>query len=371
MLYIAGEDANIFSRRADTAIKLLASTSDELAYSLPNQNLPVICLPAWGLKGDEAAILGRDEDINGCIHELEGLGFPIRVIVFDTLTSVFAIRDENNNSEMQELMRGLREYGRTFDALVIVIAHPEKNQKRRSIGQIRGAGALTANADLVLEMKFDKRKGSDRRQVQVASIRDGVCDGEDFELEIVTLDGNAAIRPLEKRSNRRDRTDPAKSILREVHLDLLRDIEMCSLNFGELTTSDLGQSVLGVKQSDLVTYCMNASDFESDDKEEFSRRKDALRKQKGRAADDLVEWGVLEKYGPLRQPCFRPVSAWHEMTGHVRKLTPQSDYVSEASRIRLDTNANARIANPNSQASQISMETIFGGVKVIPPRAAV
>ena len=73
-------------------------------------------------------------------------GVRLGVIIIDTLTAVFNMQDENDNSEAATIIRALKALGDRMDALIIPVHHYGKTADTG----LRGASAFRAGADEVL-----------------------------------------------------------------------------------------------------------------------------------------------------------------------------------------------------------------------------
>lgn len=332
-LYVAAEDGDITHKRVAGMLEYLRTYDEAAVARLPNNDLPLVNYPFGGLRLDSKVVV-RD-DIRDHRAELEQAGFPIRLIVFDTLAAAFAIRDENDNAKMQELVRVLREYTIEFDALVIAVAHPKKNGRRQT-GQVRGAGSVTASADAVLEVTTGKaRNGERRRTIRVASIRDGACEGEKFEFQIGAFRGQAAIHPERQRAEPTANGEGASHRLTAKHIELLQNLEAWSPAYGALTGSNGQQLVYGISLERMVECAFDAEQFGGGetDKAAMLRAKDRIRKQVGRdGLYKLMELGICERYDVDGKPHFRPVADWDAMTAQVSALAPDAGYTSAATK---------------------------------------
>jgi hypothetical protein len=130
-------------------------------------------------------------------------GVRLGMIVFDTLSAVFNISDENDNAEAARACKALRLIADHIGGLVCVIHHYGKNVD----AGLRGASAWLANADmaLVINCEIDQSgKVSDRR-LAVIKNRDGIMgeiSGFDLvSIQLVDADGvifeNKAVAPTD------------------------------------------------------------------------------------------------------------------------------------------------------------------------------
>lgn len=302
---------------------------------LPQNDLPIAIYPFGGLKLDGMVFVRDDTKDSRAL--LEKAGFPVRLIVFDTLAAAFAVRDENDNAKMQELVRVLREYGEKFDALVVVVAHPKKSGRRQT-GQVRGAGSVTASADVILEITSPKAHDLQRRRtVCVASMRDGACEGEKFKFDIGTFEGQVAIHPERKDDVPSTLGKDAGRVLSARHIELLRNLEAWSPEYGACTDTNDQQAVYGISLEKMVDCEFEAKNtgIGETDRAAMQRTKDRIRKQVGRdGLFRLAELGICERYEVNGKAHFRPVTDWDAMTQRVATLARDADYKSAATKQR-------------------------------------
>jgi len=190
-LYFAGEGKYGIATRINSAEKALTDEERQALDPRLNGQLPIITLMGSKMR------LKAAEQIDQMILVIaewrayyEGLGYPIRFIVFDTLAASFEINDENNNSEMQKIVTALSEYAERFNCFILIVAHPPKS-KNHVHGYTRGASALINSADVVLELK--KVNNSGHRILTVTKMRDGQSEDAIFPLKITIFDGAPAL----------------------------------------------------------------------------------------------------------------------------------------------------------------------------------
>jgi hypothetical protein len=88
---------------------------------------------------------------------------PAELIVFDTLSSLWPVREENSAGEVAEALAPLRQL-KDRNAAVLLIHHVGKNDVGEARAS-RGSGALPAYADAILELRrFDAANRQDRRR---------------------------------------------------------------------------------------------------------------------------------------------------------------------------------------------------------------
>jgi hypothetical protein len=119
-------------------------------------------------------------DVDLLIEAVAELGITIGVLVIDTLARNFGGGDPDKSGDMSTFVEACGRFARAFDAVVIAIHHPGKDNTKGP----RNSYALTAGVDTQI---FIKAVG-DMRQVEVQKQRDGKAEtAESFRLEVIDL----------------------------------------------------------------------------------------------------------------------------------------------------------------------------------------
>ena len=145
VLFIAGEGAETIQPRLTIA---------RMARSV-DRTLPIAWAPTF-------PDFTRVEEVRGFMQELKVLkaymqdthGVRLGAIVVDTLAAVFALQDENDNSEAAKVIRALKVIGEALDVLLIPIHHYGKGAETG----LRGASAWRAGCDAVLSITADRNQ---------------------------------------------------------------------------------------------------------------------------------------------------------------------------------------------------------------------
>ena len=129
--------------------------------------LPISILDAGGIGTAEERRAIVDA-VSAKRDEFARNGFPrLGVVTIDTLSASRLLADEKDNDGIAEAIRFLYQLAEAFQCLVLVTHHPTK-----SAGEgLRGGGALTANVDVVVEVKRDGK--ATVREVECVKQRDG------------------------------------------------------------------------------------------------------------------------------------------------------------------------------------------------------
>lgn len=120
------------------------------------------------------------EAIDTVIEAAHGVGFPIGMLVIDTLARNFGGGDPDKSGDMSVFVEACGRFAREFDAVVVAVHHPGKDAARGP----RNSYALTAGVDTQILIKAD----GDVRLVEVEKQRDGqVTIAESFKLDVIDL----------------------------------------------------------------------------------------------------------------------------------------------------------------------------------------
>ena len=145
VLFIAGEGAETIQPRLTIA---------RMARNVEG-TLPIAWAPTF-------PDFTRVEEVRAFMQELKALkafmqdthGVRLGAIVVDTLAAVFALQDENDNSEAAKVIRALKVIGEALDVLLIPIHHYGKGAETG----LRGASAWRAGCDAVLSITADRNQ---------------------------------------------------------------------------------------------------------------------------------------------------------------------------------------------------------------------
>lgn len=137
VLYVSEEDAETWAERRD-ALKI-------------NDHVGVICRP---FKGRASAEQWADLLAKIC-EAVRAHGFDL--VVFDTMSKMWPVRDENNANQVEEALMGLW----TITALgagVLIVHHTRKSQGD-NFTAARGSGGLSAFCETLIDFDRDKDAG--------------------------------------------------------------------------------------------------------------------------------------------------------------------------------------------------------------------
>ena len=127
---------------------------------------------------------GIEELVNQAKFVEEDSGYPCKMIIIDTLSSVFGGGNENSPDDMGKIMNHLLILAKRTGATIVIVHHSGKDQ---SAG-LRGHSKLIAGIDTALELKLSVIAGRKKRELCPRKQRDN--DTElvvEFNLNVVEL----------------------------------------------------------------------------------------------------------------------------------------------------------------------------------------
>lgn len=113
--------------------------------------------------------------IEAARQRLDETGYPMGIIVVDTLTAAFAGVDANSQAEVTMAMRQLKRLSMDLQCLVLVIGHTGKDTTRGMVGSF----AYKSESDTFIELRTEKDEGDDtvkRRSIYIEKVKDGASD---------------------------------------------------------------------------------------------------------------------------------------------------------------------------------------------------
>lgn len=129
-------------------------------------------------------------------ERLDETGYPLGIIVIDTLTAAYAGIDANSQGEVTRAMRQLKQLSMEEQCLVIPIGHTGKNT---TLG-MAGSFAYKSESDTFIEFQVEKDDACNvvRRSVRVEKVKDGASDYilSDFRLQEVSIGTKPNGKPI-------------------------------------------------------------------------------------------------------------------------------------------------------------------------------
>lgn len=183
VLYVAAEAAATYGMRAD-AVKLRMG----IPFDADITQFP------FGVYQDNISLFQTDKTTGICpgLEQLvaeanflaEDSGLPCKLIVIDTLASVFGGGNENSFDDMGLLIDNLLKLIRRTGATVLIVHHSGKDQTKGE----RGHSSLIAALDTSLEVKLTNIGAKDRRELIARKQRSNDSNVKvEFNLNVVKL----------------------------------------------------------------------------------------------------------------------------------------------------------------------------------------
>jgi hypothetical protein len=136
------------------------------ALEAPGRRRAIAATYVGGLAARGAWAALRDDLLAQRDRMAAKFGKPVRMIVLDTLSASGILEDEDDNAAAATVMRAFSDLSVELGALFVILHHPPK-----SGNGARGAGAITNNADYVMEIN---RAGfAPIRTISMIKSRDG------------------------------------------------------------------------------------------------------------------------------------------------------------------------------------------------------
>ena len=145
VVFIAGEGAETIQPRLT-----IARMARNVEGTLPISWTSII--PDFTKAEEVKAFISRLKQKSVWMQERYGV--RLGAIVVDTLAAVFALQDENDNSEAAKVIRALKVIGEALDVLLIPIHHYGKGAETG----LRGASAWRAGCDAVLSITAERNQ---------------------------------------------------------------------------------------------------------------------------------------------------------------------------------------------------------------------
>ncbi len=352
VLYLTAEGYDYLQDRIIAQEEYLEEKRYSSKYDMVGR-LPIVKMHVHSLSGIDQIPLIRDK-VSEKLEQLKEAGFPLSAIIFDTLTSTWSINDENGNSEIQEIVSCLREYGKKFNCLIILIVHPPKSYMSKK-GTVRGAGSLEASAEVIWNLEQIGK--SSKRRLTITKRRDGEYLWQSFEFDLVPYSNSAVIVPMaidmdkeaKKEGVKNNKTSRAPKIS-SIEIEVLQALEAateCRVIEGQVGVErkSILDALLYLRDMGLVAQNSQISD-------------DAFRQRVTRSLAKLSNMQVIqlttdqdgrENYSPRRP--------WSEMKEYVHRELHANTYIGIQELRHLKAKelfANIKIPSPSNSANSSS-----------------
>jgi KaiC/GvpD/RAD55 family RecA-like ATPase len=182
VIYIAAEGGDTLAPRLQAARIGLQLSSMPYPVAVVNRGIGNLSNEA-----DLSRLIQKIKRLKAKI--LQKFGYPVRMVVLDTVSAAFSIKDENSAGEMSRLCKLLMVLGGCINAVTLAVHHYGKSTE----SGLRGSSSIRASADGVVAVLADRNEltgfCSNRRLVLVKSRTgvEGVAHAFDLEsMEVAT-----------------------------------------------------------------------------------------------------------------------------------------------------------------------------------------
>ena len=194
VLMLVGERDNKLHKRIHA---LEASLKENNLFNINGDKLPIIILPIraapyWDCFPVLKFQFKEQREL------LQNLGYDIRLVIIDTLPSVFAVSNENDNATMARLCAHVREFAEKMNSFVLMVTHPTIAKSGKGFylsKKPRGAGSQEGAADIIWYLGDTKEKNIKFLSVEKGS--EGYCEGHKFYFDLIEKEKSAVLIPTD------------------------------------------------------------------------------------------------------------------------------------------------------------------------------
>lgn len=305
-LFVAGEGINTYETRVQAAYESLTFDARcRLREGAGLSHLPICWMHAHDLRDDNAyrRCLEKACHVSESIRMgLCGPRLRLRLIVVDTLPSVFGFRDENSAAEAVAAMSKLARLSKETETFVLATGHPKKAGTRT--GGMRGSGVFDGAADVVLEAKMKDGGKSRILIIRKSRYQPTLERGCPFHITSMILEDGAESGVVQGRvcqpdANGKARDNVASRLVldaQDVRTAMQRVVQ--SHCFVHMTSE--GEPVEAVYASAVRNelYAMKPIEGDANDPMSVSRHRDRIRKTITRGTARLKELGLIGQQHP-------------------------------------------------------------------------
>lgn len=186
-IIIAGEAGLTYERRLCAAYHSVSAKGKTRLSKAGLIHLPV-CRVLTGDLSDEHIFDYHANQIREIIQLCDidgrGAGVKIRLLVIDTLPTVFGFRDENSAAEVSRSMTRLAKLAEELEVFILATGHPAKAANKQR--GMRGSGAFNGAVDVVMEA--EKSLSPLKRHLRVYKSRYEEDDPTKYPFRIVPIE---------------------------------------------------------------------------------------------------------------------------------------------------------------------------------------
>lgn len=191
-IILAGEAGLTYERRLSAAYHSISTEGRARLNKAGLIHLPV-CRVLTGDLSDEHIFDYHAsrirEIIQLCDIDGRGTGVRIRLLLIDTLPTVFGFRDENSAAEVSRSMTRLAKLAEELGVFILATGHPTKAANKQR--GMRGSGAFNGAVDVVIEA--EKSLSPLRRHLRVYKSRYEEDDPAKYPFRIMPIEVNHGV----------------------------------------------------------------------------------------------------------------------------------------------------------------------------------
>lgn len=325
-LYLAGERESGLPKRQKALIK---SLEENYRISGFEAGLPVITYAIRGHVYDQVSI-----DVPLFIKEarahLESLGYPLRLIIIDTLQSALHIPAENGNTEMQYAMNQLRNFAEKLDCFILIITHPAQTYGRSGHyslkGVPRGATSMRGTADIIWYM--EKVGNSSLHKLTVTKGSEGYCEGHSFFFTLTPYEKSVALVPTEAPPDKKHKSDDESDTeLTLKDIGVLKAMELAYAEYGCVDLFHEEINIQSVTRNDMHTTLKQKHTEEAAKEKRRSVGDSAIGNRITRALERFLEAElILSDELEDGEIFYYPAKPWAEMPSLIKLKFPSINF---------------------------------------------
>lgn len=326
-LYLAGERERGLPDRQKALIRSLQENYGIIGFD--KTGLPMI---TYALRSRPYETIHKDIPlyIKEARAHLETLGYPLRLIVLDTLQSVLNIPSENGNTEMQYAMNQLREFAEKLGCFILIITHPAQTYGRYGSysqkGAPRGATSMRGTADIIWYME---KVGSDGlHKLTVTKGSEGYCEGQSFFYTRVPYENSVALIPIETPLDKKHKSsEESDTELMPNDIGVLKAMELAYFEYGNVEPFHEDIKIQSVTRGNLNATLKRLHMKERQKEGKSPISDSAIGNRITRALERLLETElIISEQLEDGELFYYPIEHWHKMPSVIQSKFPSVNF---------------------------------------------
>lgn len=325
-LYLAGEREKDLPKRQRALIKSLEENYGTRGFE---KGLPIITYAIRSHAYEKLHI-----DIPPFIKEarayLKNLGYPLRLIIIDTLQSALHMPSENGNTEMQYVMNQLRNFAEGLGCFILIVTHPAQTYGRAGSysqkGVPRGATSMRGTADIIWYMEKVGNDGLHKLTVSKGS--EGYCEGHSFFYTLAPYENSVALVPTETPPDKKHKSnDESNAELTLKDIGVLKAMELAYTKYGYVDPFHEEINTQSVTRNDVHTILKQKHMEEATKQEQKPVSDSGIGNRITRALDRLSEAEIIfSDQLEDNEPFYYPAKPWAEMPNLLKSKFPSVNF---------------------------------------------